>query len=279
MKPIEEQTILTTGATDGLGKFVARDLAARGAKVILHGRNAKKGEAVRDEIETDTGNKNLNYYNADFSSLDEVRQLANRITKDYDQLDVLINNAGIGFGGPGDKRAESRDGYELRFQVNYLAGFLLTMQLLPLLRQSKGARVVNVASAGQHTLDFDDVLLEQHYSGHRAYGQSKLAQIMFTVELAGRLDGNETTVNALHPATYMDTKMVRDSGIDPANSIKKGAEAVEYLAVSPELNNVTGRYFNGKQRGRANAQAYNKQARLQLWKLSEDWTGIRKEKK
>lgn len=273
MSSASEQIVLITGATDGLGKRVARDLAGDGAVVLLHGRNPEKGAAVLTELQSDTGNAQLSYVNADFASLDEVRELADQVSADHDRLDVLINNAGIGFGAPGSGRAESKDGFELRFQVNYLAGFLLTLRLLPLLRNASSARIVNVASGAQQPIDFDDVMLQNGYSGHRAYSQSKLAQIMFTVELAERLDPSEVTVNALHPATYMDTNMVREADIDPTNSVQVGADAVEYLASASDLHGVTGRYFNGKRPSSAASQAYDGDARRRLWQLSERLTG------
>lgn len=270
MRGIKNQVILITGATDGLGKQVAHDLANQGATILLHGRNEEKGQSTLEKIETATGNDKLHYFNADFSSLDEVQKMADEIKGDFDELDVLINNAGIGFGEPGSCRELSRDGLELRFQVNYLAGFLLTEELLPLIQKSDVARIVNVSSAAQTPIEFDDVMLENNYSGNRAYGQSKLAQILFTVELANRKRDFEITVNALHPATYMDTKMVTEAGINPSNSVEKGAEAVEYLATSNELEGVSGEYFNEKRKNRANSQAYNEEARKKLWELSKD---------
>jgi len=274
MRPIEESVILITGATDGIGERIARDLAERGGGILLHGRQPKKGRAVLKEIKDATGNENIEYYNADFSSLGEVRKLAKQVQADHDRLHILINNAGIGFGAPGSERELSKDGYELRFQVNYLSCFLLTMQLLGLLRRSAPARIVNVASAGQHALDFDNIMLENNYAGQRAYRQSKLAQIMFTFDLAGMLKNSEITVNALHPATYMDTKLVRNSGVAPISTVREGAEAVEYLAFSQELEGVTGKYFNGKKQAHAHEQAYDEDVRQRLWDLSEELTGI-----
>jgi NAD(P)-dependent dehydrogenase (short-subunit alcohol dehydrogenase family) len=202
--------------------------------------------------------------------------LAAEIESDHERLDVLINNAGIG-AGPGGRgeRALSDDGLELRFQVNYLAGFLLTSRLLPLLRRSAPARVVNVASVGQSPLDLDDLMLERGYDGMRAYGQSKLAQIMFTFELAKRLDASEVTVNTLHPASLMDTKMVFESFGGALTSVARGAEATIALAISDELDGVTGRYFDGKREARAHAQAYDPSVRRRLWELSEELVGVR----
>lgn len=270
MKDIKQQIILITGATDGVGKQVAKDLAGRGATILLHGRNRQKGESTVNEIKKAAGTDKLHYYNGDFSSLYDVQKLTDDIKRKHDVLDVLINNAGIGFGKRGSNRELSSDNLELRFQVNYLAGFFLTNKLLPLIRKSDVARIVNVSSAAQTPIDFDDVMLEKDYSGNRAYSQSKLAQILFTAELANRERDSNITVNALHPATYMDTKMVTEAGITPRHSVQKGANAVEYLATSEELENVSGKYFNVKQESKANSQANDETARKKLWNISEE---------
>jgi NAD(P)-dependent dehydrogenase (short-subunit alcohol dehydrogenase family) len=277
MQTIKNRVILVTGATDGLGKRVAFDLASREATILLHGRSLEKGEAVLQQIRDATGNQKLIYYNADFSSLDAVRRLSEKIQADQKHLDVLINNAGIGAGSRQSRREKSIDGHELRFAVNYLAPFLLTCRLLPLLRQSVPARIVNVASVGQQPIDFDNVMLEDGYDGLRAYRQSKLAQVMFTFDLAADLKESGITVNCLHPASLMGTKMVLETDYfgDPMSTVEEGAQAVEYLAASPEIDGVTGEYFNGEQRGRANSQAYDKQARRRLRLLSEQLTDTR----
>ena len=203
MRPIEETTVLITGATDGLGRGVARDLAARGAQRAAprpqprEARCAERGARRRADV---PGRPRLAGRGAPLAADVEART---------DELHVLINNAGIGTGRPdGTTRQESKDGLELRLAVNHLAGFLLTLRLLPLLRRSAPARVVYVASLGQAPMDFDDPQLERGYSGSRAYGQSKLAQITAGFELAERLDPSEVTVTSLHPSTYMPTKMV-----------------------------------------------------------------------
>ena len=271
---VKNQVILITGATDGLGKQVARDLAAQGATMLLHGRSREKGEATLQEIRDATGNQKVIYYDADFSSLDAVQRLTEKIQGDQVRLDVLINNAGIGAGSRQARRQISTDGYELRFAVNYLAPFLLTHQLLPLLCRSTPARIVNVASVGQRPIDFNNVMLNDGYDGLRAYRQSKLALIMFTFDLAEELSKSGVTVNSLHPATLMNTKMVLESDYfgGPMSTVEEGARAVEYLAVSPEVDSVTGEYFYGNQRAHANPQAYDKGARRKLWMLSEKLT-------
>src|SRR5689334_12017264 len=180
---VEETVVLVTGATDGLGRGVAERLAADGATVHIHGRDPERLAAAAAEIEEATGNSRIEIHLADLASLEQVRSLADEVERSTDRLDVLINNAGIGSAKPElTTRQESADGIELRFAVNYLAGFVLTLRLLPLLRRSTPARIVNVASLGQAPLDFDDPLLEGEYDGKRAYSQSKLAQITFGVE-------------------------------------------------------------------------------------------------
>jgi NAD(P)-dependent dehydrogenase (short-subunit alcohol dehydrogenase family) len=274
MRPVEDQTILVTGATDGLGRALARELAARGATVLLHGRSTARLEDTRREIHEATGSDRLRTCRADLASLEQVRRLGREVTGERQRLDGLVNNAGIAGAGP---RQESADGYELRFAVNYLAPFLLTELLLPLLRRSAPARIVNVASVGQVPIDFDDVLLEHGYDPMRAYRQSKLAQVMFTFELAERLRAageSGVTVNALHPATLMNTKMALESFGYAMSTIEDGVEATLRLVVAPELDGVSGRYFDRLDESRANPQAYDADARRRLWRLSAALTGL-----
>jgi NAD(P)-dependent dehydrogenase (short-subunit alcohol dehydrogenase family) len=268
--------ILVTGATDGLGRRVAEDLAGGGAKLLLHGRNPAKGQVVLEEIRKATGNTHLSYYNGDLSSLAEVRRLAEEIIKEQPRLNVLINNAAIGGGPDPEQRQTSQDGYELRLAVNYLAPFLLTRLLLPLLQHTAEengiSRIVNVSSGAQISLDFDDPMLERDYEGKRAYSQSKLALVMFTFDLAQQLAESRVTVNALHPASFMDTKMVREWPLEPQTKVETGARAVEYLVKAPELEGTTGQYFQESTRAFAADQAYDEGARQRLWRLSEEWT-------
>jgi NAD(P)-dependent dehydrogenase (short-subunit alcohol dehydrogenase family) len=263
---LKDKTILITGSTDGVGRVVAERLGAAGARVLLHGRDEGRGKVTVAAIEAKGGK--AEFLAADLASLAEVRRLAEAVRARTDRLDILINNAGVGTGGQGAKRHVSAEGYELRFAVNYLAGFLLTSELLPLIKASAPARIVNVASAGQQAIDFDDVMLTHGYSGVRAYCQSKLAQILFTVDLADQLDGTGVTVNALHPASYMDTTMVRQAGVTPWSSVETGADAILNLAVSPALEGRSGLYFDGQRESRADAQAYDEKARHQLRALS-----------
>jgi NAD(P)-dependent dehydrogenase (short-subunit alcohol dehydrogenase family) len=266
-------TALVTGSTDGVGRLVAERLARAGWNVLVHGRDSVRGEAVVSAIER--GGGKASFHRADLASLAEVRRLAQDVTRQTDELHLLINNAGIGTAGGGPQRQTSIDGHELRFAVNYLAGFTLTRLVLPLLEKSAPARIVNVSSAGQQAIDFSDVMLNRGYSGVRAYCQSKLAQILFTVDLSQELKAKGITVNALHPSTYMNTTMVRQAGVSPMSSAEDGAEAILRLAVSPELEGRSGLYFNVLREARANAQAYDAQAQRRLRSLSFELAGLK----
>ncbi len=266
MRRLSEQTILVTGATDGLGRALAERLAGEGANVLLHGRDAGRAERAAREIAQATGNDRTEPVLADFASLDEVRALATRVASAHERLDALVNNAGLGTTVPGrGARQESADGHELRFAVNYLAGFLLTRMLLPMLAASAPARIVHVSSAGQAAIDFDDVMLTRDYSGVQAYCQSKLAQVMLTFDLAEELADTGVTATALHPATYMPTKIVPS----PVSTLEEGLQATLRLVADPDLDGVSGRYYNGQAEATADAQAYDQAARARLRALSE----------
>jgi NAD(P)-dependent dehydrogenase (short-subunit alcohol dehydrogenase family) len=271
MTVLDGRTALVTGSTDGVGRIVAERLGRMGARVLVHGRDQTRGESVVGAIRAAGGT--ADFIVADLASLVDVRDLADAVRARTDRLDILINNAGIGSAGAA--RQTSADGHELRFAVNYLAGFLLTYLLLPLVKQSAPARIVNVASAGQQAIDFSDVMLTRGYSGSRAYCQSKLAQIMFTIDLAGELDGTGVIVNSLHPATYMNTTMVRRAGVTPISTVDEGAEAILNLAVGPALKGRSGLYFNGLREARADRQVYDAEARARLRALSLELTGLR----
>lgn len=260
MRPIDQQTILITGATDGLGRALAARLAAEGATVLVHGRDDQRGKATLQEI----GGR-ASWYRADLSSLAETRALAEAVRADHPRLDVLVNNAGI---GGTDSWQASADGHELTFAVNYLSGYLLTRLLLPTLVASAPARVVNVSSIGQQAIDFDDVMLTRRYRSFGAYCQSKLAQVLFTIDLADELAGTGVTANALHPATFMPTKMVPS----PVSTLEEGVEATHRLVTDPALDGVSGRFFDGLQEARADEQAYDPEARARLRALSDDLT-------
>src|SRR5690349_7946619 len=254
----DRPAILITGATDGLGRALAGRLAADGATLILHGRDRRRLDRAADEIGGTAGTDRPRTVLADLAELAQVRRLAADVQQATDRLDVLVSNAGIGGGEPdGHDRRTSTDGYELRFAVNYLAGFLLTLELLPLLRASAPARIVNVASLGQHPLDFDDLMIEHGYSGPRAYSQSKLAQIMSGFELASRVPAAELTVNSLHPGTYMPTKIVLQEIGHSVDTVETGVNATARLAVGADVDGVTGRFFDRQREARADDQAYD----------------------
>jgi NAD(P)-dependent dehydrogenase (short-subunit alcohol dehydrogenase family) len=260
------EVVLITGATDGLGAALAAELVGAGAKVLIHGRDPERIDRTASEL----GDGVVGSYRADFASLEQVRAMAERVLAERDRLDVLVNNAGIGATLPGEgRRLESQDGYELRFAVNYLAGFLLTGLLASLLVASAPSRIVNVSSAGQMAIDFDDVMLERGYSGTRAYCQSKLAQVMHTIDLAEQLGDRRVTANCLHPATYMPTKMVFAARGSAVSSLEEGVEATARLVTDPSLDEITGRYFDGLYEAGAEPQAYDREARRRLRELSE----------
>lgn len=259
-----EKVILITGATDGLGRGLALELGREGYKILLHGRNRKRAEAVAAAIVAD-GGAEPEIYIADFSSLAEVAAMADAIGAKHPSLDVLVNNAGLGVE---TRRRTSRDGYEMLFQVDFLAGYLLTRRLLPFLEAAAPARIVNVSSAGQAPVDFDDPMLERHWNGVQSYCQAKLAQIMMTVEMADELKAKGVTINALHPASYMPTKIVKGL-FSVASTLEEGVESVRRLTVDPDVAEVTGQYFDRKRQATPNDQAANAVARARLIELAD----------
>ena len=267
---MNRKTILITGATEGIGKLAATDLASqfKDAIILIHGRNKEKLETASEQIKEKTGHGNIQTYLADFSSLEEVRKMSTEILTEHDSLDILINNAGAGFAAP----RLGKDGTETRFTVNYLAPFLLTNLLLPAIQKPVSSRIVNVSSAGQSPIHFDDIMMNKNFDAVTAYTRSKLAIIMFTFDLAENL--KTVTANCLHPGTYLDTGMVRESGIQPLGTAQSGADALVYLATSAELQNISGKYFNVKTEARANAQAYDINARRKLEKIGLQLTKL-----
>jgi NAD(P)-dependent dehydrogenase (short-subunit alcohol dehydrogenase family) len=261
-----DRTIVITGATDGLGRALSGALARRPATtLILHGRNQSR----LDELATTLADApaSIHTVRADFSELAQVHRLADEITEFTDHISVLVNNAGIGGEPDGTDRRLTVDGHELRFAVNHLAPFALTQRLLPLLDRGAPARIVNVASIGQAPINFDDPTLEHGYSGTRAYGQSKLAMITTGFALARQLDPHRVTVNSLHPATYMPTKMVLDSVGYSIDSLETGLQATLHLILAPELDGVTGQFYDRTRAARAHADAYDPSIQQKLWDL------------
>ena len=263
-----DKTVLITGATNGLGRAVAARLSRPGVTLLLHGRDRQRGAEIVADAER--AGAMAHFYRADFAALREVRALGEQVASEHPRLHLLINNAGIGFGAPGSRRETSADGHELRFAVNFLAPVLLTRCLLPTLVTAAPSRIVNVASVGQQAIDFDDVMLARRYSGVRAYRQSKLAMIMWTFDLAETLRLTGVTVNAVHPATFMNTHMVHEAGVTPISTIEEGARAVLNLAVGEAGAKTTGGYFDGLSPARPSTQAYDEGARAKLRRLAGD---------
>ena len=280
---------LVTGATSGIGRETARGLAAQGATVIVAGRDRRRCEGTAAALRRSYPAAEVGYLVADLSSQAEVRRLAEDFTRQYDRLDVLVNNAGAQF----RTRRESVDGIEMTFALNHLGYFLLTLSLLDMLKASTPARIVNVASHAHHgaTLDFDDLEMERGYDGARAYRQSKLANVMFTYELARRLDGTGVTANALHPGVLATDFGAKDEGLRsllrraarPAIRLalghqmitpREGAQTSLYLATSPEVAGVTGQYFDNKAAVRSSDASYDVAAQRRLWEISAAMTGI-----
>lgn len=274
MSPSIKGHVLVTGGTDGIGRITCARLAQKGYQVILHGRNEDKAHQVADQISKDLGIK-LDLEIADFSSLEQVKAMAYRLREKYASLQILINNAALG-PGPKDKqhRSLSQDGYEMIFAVNYLAPFLLTNLLLPLLLKAEQPRVINVTSIAQSLVDFDNLMLEEGYTGSKAYSQSKMALTMFTIELDHRLKGKSISVNCLHPGSLLNTKMVEEAFGYSWGKAESGADAIEYLATSHELDKVSGKYFNQKNIDQLHEQALNESDRKKLWQISQKLTNF-----
>ena len=264
-----QRVVLVTGSTGGLGRETALALAQGGDHVIIHGRNVDRAKEVIEQIEKD-GRGSARFYKADFASLAETKGLANAILADYDRLDVLVNNAGVFVPGQQERRLTD-DGYELHFQVNYLAGYVLTSMLLPLLEASAPSRVVNVAS-GQRPLEFDDLMFEKEYDGFDAYLRSKNAQIMMTFAMAPYLSSLNIATNALFPSALMNTDMVIEAGFEPKSAVETGRDALLQL-INDDVG--SGHFFNVFEVGEAISQASDPDAQQQLMDASEELTSIR----
>lgn len=265
------KTVLVTGATDGIGKATALALGTLGAHVILHGRSAQRLSLAAGEIHAATGSS-ADTLQADFSSLAAVRMCAEQILREFPRLDALVHNAGIF----ARHREVTPDGYESTLAINHLAPFLLTHLLEGFLRQSSPARIVVVSSIThvQSTLDFENLQGEKRYDGREAYSLSKLANAMFTVELAERLRGSGVTVNCFHPGVIA-TKLLRSGyGNMAAASPDRGAEQAVYLVASPDVEGVTGKYFVNGREARPSPLVHDASLRARLWRVSEQLCGI-----
>ncbi|MGD2246604.1 MAG: SDR family oxidoreductase [Candidatus Aminicenantes bacterium] len=280
-KPLAGKVSVITGATSGIGEATAFALAEKGATTVIISRDEGKCRNTRNRIIKETGSQDVAYLVADLSSQDQIRELADEYQEKYQRLDVLVNNAGAFFWG----RRESVDGIEMSFALNHLNYFLLTNALLDTIKESAPSRIINVSS-GAHRgqeMDFEDINLTDGYQAMKAYGRSKLANVLFTYELAQRLEGTGVTVNAVHPG-FVDTNFARE-GQSPlrflilltqlfAQSPEKGAETVIYLASSPEVAGVTGKYFKDKEPVASSPEGYNRQAATRLWELSAAMTDL-----
>ncbi len=255
---------LITGSTDGLGRDVARRLAEAGAHVLITGRSDERGKALVDEI-TKSGKGSAKFYRADLASLDETRRLAAAVRRDNKRLDLLINNAGVGFIFDSTRKF-SAEGHEMHFAVNYLAHYLLTKELVSLVVASAPSRIINVSSGSQTPIDFDDVMMAKGYNGGRGYAQSKLAQVMMTIDMAPDLERQGVLTYSLHPATTMGTTMALALNVRPRSLIAEGVESVVNAVTTTE---PSGTYFNQLKPVKAQAQAYDPAAREQLRTLAE----------
>ncbi|MBS1613523.1 MAG: SDR family oxidoreductase [Bacteroidetes bacterium] len=279
---MKDRIVLITGASSGIGLETAKQLAAQGAQLVLVARSEDKLKEAVATIKAQTPSANVKYYIADFSSQKSVRNLAQNITRNYTKLDVLINNAGCVV--PEFQLTE--DGLEKTIATNHFAYFILTNELLPLVKKSDYARIVNVASGShyQGKMDFESFTKEKGYFIMKAYAQSKLANVLFTYELAERLKGTQVTVNCLHPG-FVKTEI----GNKKTNwyssffwslgtmlggiSVQNGAKTSVYLASSPEVKGVSGKYFDKCKAVEPNKDAYNADLRKQLWQVSENFAG------
>ncbi|RMH01141.1 MAG: SDR family oxidoreductase [Chloroflexi bacterium] len=287
MSDMKGKICMVTGANAGIGKQTALELAKMGATVVLVCRNRARGEAAQAEIRQVSGNDQVDLLLADLSSQQSIHELAKTFKEKYDRLHVLVNNAGAWF----QNRQLSVDGIEMTFALNHLGYFLLTHLLLDVLVVSAPSRIVNVSSGAHHNgrIHFEDLQFEKRYRGFAAYSQSKLANILFTYELARRLEAHGiqgVTVNCLHPG-FVASNFGRNNGLlakvaltflrPIAVDVRKGAETSVYLASSPEVEGVTGKYFDKKKAVRSSAISYDEEVARRLWEISEEMTGVKTE--
>ncbi|MFP4637517.1 MAG: SDR family oxidoreductase [Spirochaetaceae bacterium] len=267
------QRVLVTGSTDGIGKATATELARRGMEVLVHGRSPERAKSAAADIANEVPDARVEDVSADLASLEQVRALADEVKRRFDGLSVLINNAGV----MTNSRKESSDGYELTFAVNHLAHFLLTNLLLGTLRRNTPSRIINVSSMvhASGEIRFEDLQMRRGFSGYRAYAQSKLANVLFTYELARRLEGSGVTANALHPGV-IGTKLLH-VGFSGGAPVEKGAETPVYLATSAEVAGTTGTYFTDGKPVRSSSLSYDERLSERLWDVSAELVGLPQE--
>jgi NAD(P)-dependent dehydrogenase (short-subunit alcohol dehydrogenase family) len=269
---MKSKIILITGSTDGIGKQAALELAQMQMDVIVHGRNKKKAQLAAQDIKKQSGHNDVDFVAGDFSSLADVKRMAADVHQKYTKLDVLINNAGVWE----TERHLTQNGFEMVFQVNHLAHFLLTLLLLDLLKSATPSRVVSVSSTAQaNALNFNNLQGEQSFNGYLQYAASKLCTVLFTFELASRLEASQITSNCLHPGVIA-TKLLRN-GLGPGmgDPVAGSAKMHVYLATAPEVEGVTGEFFVDKRPFRAGDVCYDSTIRKKLWRLSEDMVGLK----
>ena len=264
---MKNKSVLITGSTDGIGRQTALDLARMGATILLHGKNHGKAQAVLREIKHTTNNEKVTIFTADLSSQSLIRSMAEEIHNQYDHISVMINNAGVFL----TSRKTTVDGLEMTFAVNHLAPFLLTLLLLDLIKKGAPSRIINVSSmTHSSTIDFNNLQGERCYNGYDSYSRSKLCNILFTYELAERLEGKGVTVNCLHPGV-INTKLLR-AGWGGGDPVTEGSKTLVYLASAPELVTVSRKYFVNKAQETSSSISYNRNVRKRLWKISEKLT-------
>lgn len=268
---IKNKVILVTGSSDGIGRQTAIDLAAMGARVIVHGRDPKRTRNAVEKVISASGSQAVEPVTGDLSSFGAIHEMSAELHRRHSRIDVLVNNAGVYM----NQRQISKGGMELTFMVNHLSYYLLTGLLLDLVRQSPYARIVNVASQAHASgLDFDNLQGEKYYEGYDAYARSKLCNILFTYRLAGMLESGHVTANVLHPGV-ISTKLLHEGWGSGGAGAREGSKTSVYLAASEEVEGVSGQYFSNRRMVRSSAISYDREVQDRLWQESERLTGFK----